>query len=83
MTTTEERLRRAMVTMAHIVRRHGPQYAVLMERMERDHREAQTNEPMARADALLRLHASEAELAPRLERRPQNVQQSVQQDTAD
>jgi hypothetical protein len=49
---TREQLERWIVTMAYIVTRHGPRYAPLLERLEREYRE-RFHDPVAHAQAIL------------------------------
>jgi hypothetical protein len=49
---TREQLERWIMTMAYIVTRHGPRYAPLLERLEREYRE-RFHDPVAHAQALL------------------------------
>jgi hypothetical protein len=56
---TEARIRRALVTVAHIISTYGEtEYLSLMERLERElerHREGR--DPVSRARAILKAHA--------------------------
>ncbi len=49
---TRERLERVIVALAYIVVKHGPRYAPLLERCEREYRE-RFSDPVAHAQALL------------------------------
>jgi hypothetical protein len=49
---TRERLERAIVALAYIVVKHGPRYAPLLERCEREYRE-RFSDPVAHAQAIL------------------------------
>jgi hypothetical protein len=52
-----DRMQRALVTMAYIVIRHGPAYAPILDRLERELVERQSSEsPLARAQRLLEAH---------------------------
>jgi len=51
---TLERIERALVTMAYIVVRHGPAYAPILDRLEREAEEMRRQEaPVDRARRLL------------------------------
>jgi hypothetical protein len=53
-TNTEiERIERAMVAVAYIVTRHGPQYAPILDRLERELADRRDNDPVRRAERLL------------------------------
>ncbi|CAM5374198.1 hypothetical protein AFEL58S_01622 [Afipia felis] len=47
------RLERALVAAAYIVATHGPEYAWLMRRLEKELEEARRDDPVARAKAIL------------------------------
>jgi hypothetical protein len=59
-----ERMERALVLAAYVVVRHGPVYAPLLERLERELKIARRNDPTERAKRILRTHGNHTGLLP-------------------
>ena len=59
---TPDRIERALVVLARIVLRHGPQYAPLLERLEKELEAARRNDPAERARRILQTYTAEGGL---------------------
>jgi hypothetical protein len=55
--TLTERIERALVLAAYIVVRHGPVYAPLLERLEKELEAARRNDPTERAKRILKAYS--------------------------
>jgi len=59
MPLTPERIGRALVIIARVVLRHGPQYAALLERLEKDLETARRHDPAERARQILQAYTAD------------------------
>ncbi len=57
-----ERIERALVVIARVVLRHGPQYAPLLERLEQELEAARRNDPSERARRILEAYTADGGL---------------------
>jgi hypothetical protein len=61
-TSLIERIERALVLAAYVVVRHGPVYAPLVDRLERELEAARRNDPSERAKRILEVYATDGAL---------------------